>query len=62
MSVFVLLDRCAASDTVDHIVVLERLENWVVITGIALDCPKSYLEDRNFVMLIGHYKALHYIS
>ncbi len=56
ISVLVLLDLCAAFDTVDHNILLERLENWVGLSGMALKWFRSYLEGRGYYVSIGeHY-------
>ncbi len=46
ISVLVLIDLSAAAafDTVDHNILLERLENWVGLSGMALKWFRSYLE------------------
>lgn len=56
-TVLVLLDLSAAFDTVDHNILLDRLENWVGISGIALSWFKSYLKDRDFFVSIGNCKS-----
>ncbi|XP_037548511.1 uncharacterized protein LOC119425058 [Nematolebias whitei] len=51
--VLMLLDLTAAFDTVDHHILLSRLENWVGIQGPALQWFRSYLTERNFCVRIG---------
>lgn len=54
VSVLVLLDLSAAFDTVDHEILSQRLEDWVGISGTALNWLKSYLEDRKYFVEIGN--------
>ena len=49
----VLLDLSAAFDTVDHKILLERLENYFGITRIALRWIKSYLTNQSQRVIIG---------
>ena len=44
--VLVLLDLSAAFDTIDHKIMLERLQNSSRVTGSALDWFRSYLSER----------------
>lgn len=46
--VLVLLDLTAAFDTIDHEILLSRLEHWVGIRGPALEWLHSYLTHRQF--------------
>ena len=57
ISVLVLLDLSAAFDTVDHNILLGRLENWLGFSGTVLDWFKSYLKDRDYFVSIGNHKS-----
>jgi len=46
LSVLVLLDLSAGFDTVDHNILLDRLENWVRFFGIVLKWFRTYFEGR----------------
>jgi len=47
-AILLLLDLTAAFDTVDHDILISRLENSVGISGTALEWFRSYLADRSF--------------
>ncbi len=47
ISLLVLLDLSAAFDTIDHTIILNRLEHFVGISGNALAWLKSHLSDRH---------------
>ncbi len=53
----VLLDLSAAFDTVYHNILLERLENWVGLSGMVLKWFRSYLIGRGYYTSIGEHKS-----
>lgn len=56
-AILILLDLTAAFDTVDHTILLSRLERCVGIKGSALEWFKSYLADRSFCMQLGQFSS-----
>lgn len=56
-AVLVLLDLCAAFDTIDHDILLSRLENVIGIQGTALAWFKSFLLNRTFSVNIGRDRS-----
>ena len=59
MSLLVLLDLSAAFDTIDHNILLDRLQYYTGIHGQALSWFRSYLSDRyHFVELNGESSSL----
>lgn len=55
ISVMVLLDLSAAFDTVNHSILLDRLEKWVGLSDTVLHWFSSYLQDRDYFVSIGNF-------
>ncbi len=53
----VLLNLSTAFDTVDHNILLQRLENWVGLSGVVHKWFRSYLEGRGYYVSIGEHKS-----
>ena len=49
----ILLDLSAAFDTIDHDILLSRLESRFAVTGVTLNWLRSYLTDRTEAIEIG---------
>jgi len=52
-----LLDLSAAFDTIDHSILLQRLETWFGIRDSALAWLSSYLKDRNQQVRLGEFTS-----
>jgi hypothetical protein len=55
VTALVLLDLSAAFDTIDHKILLHRLNNWFGISGSALQLLSSYLSGRSQSVVINGY-------
>lgn len=56
-SILVLLDLGEAFDTADHNLLIERLEHWVGIRGMALNWFVSYIKYRTFTVNTEAYSS-----
>ena len=53
----ILLDLSAVFDTIDHSILIKRLED-IGIVGIPIDRVKSYLSERTFsIQIDNHYSS-----
>ena len=57
VSTLVLLDLSAAFDTINHDILMERLERWGGLSGSALDWFLSYLKGRDFSVCLGNFSS-----
>ncbi len=55
--VLILLDLSAAFDTVDHTLLLSRLESWVGLKDNVLKWFQSHLFDRKFLVKLGNFTS-----
>ena len=54
----VLLDLSAAFDTIDHLILIDRLENLIGLSGHALSWNRSYLSERHAVVYNSSYCSI----
>ena len=58
VTILILLDLSTAFDTIDHQVLLDRMENMVGVKGTPLQWFSSYLSDRSQSATIDHVLSL----
>ena len=56
-SILVFLDLSAAFDTVDHDILINRLQKFVGLSGPVLDWFKTYLSGRDYFVSIGGHSS-----
>jgi len=57
ITLLILLDLSAAFDTIDHNILINRLHDYIGVSGDALSWFKSYLQDRNQCVFINNTKS-----
>ena len=57
VSVLLLLDLTAAFDTIDHAILIHRLEHWIGLSGSALSWFYSYLTGRNYFVNLADFES-----
>ena len=57
VSVLLLLDQTAAFDTIDHSILIQRLEQWIGLSGAALSWFRSYLTDRSYTVSLDDFES-----
>ena len=57
VSVLLLLDLTAAFDTIDHSILIQRLEYWVGLSGTALSWFSSYLTNRSYLVNLAEFDS-----
>ena len=57
VSVLLLLDLTAAFDTIDHTILIQRLEHWVGLSGTALSWFHSYLTGRSYFVNLADFES-----
>ncbi|KAJ8353101.1 hypothetical protein AAFF_G00109100 [Aldrovandia affinis] len=60
VSVLILLDLSAAFDTIDHSILINRLENWVGLSECGVNWFRTYITERQFFISFGDHMSEKY--